>query len=282
MVVTFTFITVTCAILLQFTEYALTWGDVASGFRFEFPAFAISGALAMYGGTGVPAGESMNYTYWCVEKGYARFTGARNDTGEWVRRAKGWIRVMQTDVFLTIFLLTFATIPFYMLGAGVLNRLGVRPDGLETIAVLSNTYTQTLGDWAYWLFMVGAFFVLYSTAISGLAGGSRMFADGMSILGVFDRDDFTGRRRVIRVWAVLSPTIMATTYFFIENPVLMLTIGNIMGMFMTPTVAAVTIYRRYKVLDRRIAPSWQADVLLWVCLLIMIALAVYIFSIRFL
>ena len=70
MVVTFTGITLACAISLQFTEYAITLSDFRAGLRFELPAFAIPIALAAYGGTGVNAGESMAYTYWCVEKGY--------------------------------------------------------------------------------------------------------------------------------------------------------------------------------------------------------------------
>ena len=76
---------------------------------------------------------------WCVEKGYARFAGPIDDSEGWLRRARGWIRVMQTDVVLTLVVLTFATIPFYMLGAGVLNRMGKMPDGLETISILSRS-----------------------------------------------------------------------------------------------------------------------------------------------
>tara|TARA_B100001123_G_scaffold65680_1_gene72895 strand:- start:59 stop:445 length:387 start_codon:yes stop_codon:yes gene_type:complete len=85
MVVTFTFVTLTCAVLLQLTPYALTWADFQTGMRFEFPSFAIATALAAYGGTGVNAGETMAYTYWCTEKGYARFAGAPHGSEEWVR-----------------------------------------------------------------------------------------------------------------------------------------------------------------------------------------------------
>lgn len=87
-----------------------------------------------------------------------------------MRRARGWICVVHTDVLLTLFLLSLATIPFYMLGAGVLNWMGRIPDGLETVGILSNVYTETLGVWAWWLFMFGAFLVLFSTVISGLGG----------------------------------------------------------------------------------------------------------------
>ena len=281
LVVTFTFITVTCAVLLQLTDYAITWEEMRGGLTFGFPAIAIVAALAMYGGTGVGSGEQMAYTYWCVEKGYARFAGPADDSDDWIRRARGWIQVMQTDVKLTLILLTCATVPFYMLGAGVLYRLNTQPDGLETISVLSNMYTQTLGEWAFWLFLVGAFFVLYSTAVSGLGAGVRIFADGMAVLGLIERNDYPTRVRILRIWAVVTPIITAGAYFYFQNPVWMLTIGQLFKSIKFPLMAGGTIYLRYTHLDQRIQPSWKADPLLWLCFGIMIGLAVYILYLKF-
>ncbi len=209
----------------------------------------------MYGATGVGTPDQIFYTYWCVEKGYARFTGPSDDSEDWVQRARGWIKVMQLDVILTLILLTCATIPFYFLGAGILNDLGQQPDGLETISVLSNIYTETLGDWAFWLFMVGAFVILFSTCISGLGGGSRTFADGLVVLGLTVRNDYNTRVRVLRGYAVVLPLAQALCYFFFQNPVWMLIVSNVVGAFMFPIIAAGTIYLRYKHLDQRVARS---------------------------
>ena len=275
MVGTFTVLTIVCAILLQFTPYAITWGDVRAGLQFQFPVFAVAAALGAYGATGVTAGESMSYTYWCVEKGYARFVGATDSSAGWIRRAQGWIRVMQADVLLTLGVLTCATVPFYMLGAGVLHHKGTVPNGLETISILSGSYTQTLGEWASWLFLLGAFFVLFSTVVSGLAGGTRMVADAMGVLGVINPRDYRARVRVMRIWAVVSPTIMAMCYFYIENPVWMLTISGTIAAIMMPIVAGSTIYLRYTHINRHIRPTWKADSIFWICFLIMVALASY-------
>ena len=111
--------------------------------------------LGAYGGTGVNASDSMAYTYWCAEKGYARHVGPRALDDGWARRAKGWIRVMQIDTLLTLVVLTIATVPFYMLGAGVLERLGLVPSGTETIRMLSHMYTETLGPGASVVFLFG-------------------------------------------------------------------------------------------------------------------------------
>lgn len=57
--------------LVQSTPFAWTLDDFAEGMRFQIAAGAFGFALAMFGLTGVGAGEITSYTYWCVEKGYA-------------------------------------------------------------------------------------------------------------------------------------------------------------------------------------------------------------------
>ena len=59
---------------------------------------------------------------------------------------------MHLDIVCSLVIYTMATVAFYLLGAGVLHRLGLVPAERDTITVLSNIYTQTLGGWALWLF----------------------------------------------------------------------------------------------------------------------------------
>lgn len=276
MVVSFTLITLSCAVLLQLTDYALTLADFRAGLSFEFPPFAIAAALAVFGATGVTANENIAYTYWCTEKGYARFAGPTDASDAWVQRARGWIRVLQTDVWLTLVILTLATVPFYMLGAGVLHRMGKTPDGLATLSILSNMYTETLGEWAFWLFMLGAFFVLFSTLVSGLGGSARMFADSMIVIGFIKSDDYHARLRMIRIFTVISPMIMTLCYFTVQNPVWLLTVGGIFYASLAPIVAGGIVYLRYRHTDPRLAPSPKTDILLWSCFSSMLGLAGYV------
>ena len=50
-------------------------------------------------------------------------------------RARGWIRVMHVDILLAMVI--FATVAFYLLGAGVLNKLGLIPKSSKMIENLS-------------------------------------------------------------------------------------------------------------------------------------------------
>ena len=165
-----------------YPEY-FSWAAVLEGLSFQVPQGGLFSAVAVMGLTGVGASELGIYPYWCLEKGYARFTGPRDGTPAWQRRARGWIRVMGVDVVNSMVIYTFATIAFYLLGAGVLHGMGVAPRGTEMIETLSNMYTQTLGGWSRYLFLAGAAAVLYSTVFAGTAARSRMLADWLGILG---------------------------------------------------------------------------------------------------
>ena len=101
LVVSFTFIPIINLIMLQNNAYwAVSPGDIIDGMSFRLPppsagaigATGLATALATFGIIGVGANELIAYPYWCLEKGYARFTGPRNDSPEWASRAAGWMR----------------------------------------------------------------------------------------------------------------------------------------------------------------------------------------------
>ncbi|MDP8949244.1 MAG: Nramp family divalent metal transporter, partial [Actinomycetota bacterium] len=82
LVVIFSIITIVIAVGLPLTPFAYGTGDVLSGLTFAIPAGALGAALAMFGITGVGADEITYYTYWCVEKGYARWAGPPDGSEE--------------------------------------------------------------------------------------------------------------------------------------------------------------------------------------------------------
>lgn len=88
-VIIFTVSTVGLALSLPFTDFAYTSADVITGLTFAIPAGTLGFAVAMFGITGVGADEMTTYTYWCLEKGYARYTGPNDGSAERARRAHG-------------------------------------------------------------------------------------------------------------------------------------------------------------------------------------------------
>ena len=275
MVASFTLVTIACAVLLGWTPFAPTAEDFLSGFRLGLPAGGIAVAFATFGLTGVGAAELIMYPYWCLEKGYARFVGPREGSAAWERRARGWIRVMQADVLVAMVVYTTATVAFYILGAAVLHGMGAVPAGYEMVSTLSNMYTSTLGQGAFYLFLVGAFFVLYSTLFATVASSSRVITDFLRLVGVARIDSESQLLFWRRVVIVGVPTLYVVLYGWVAQPVFMVIIGGIFQACMLPVISFSTMYLRYRHTDRSIRPSLTIDVLLWACSTVMLLFAVY-------
>jgi manganese transport protein len=267
----FTMLTFLCAAILVSQRQYFDPQDLADGFKFQLPGAGLATAIAVFGITGVGAAELFMYAYWCVEKGYARFTGKRDGSEAWKRRAHGWIRVMNVDILASMVIYTIATIAFYLLGAGILNRQGLVPAAKDMIPVLSKMYTQTLGPWALWLFYLGAVATLYGTIFAATAGNCRVFADMVRLMKGFDRTDYATRCKVRNrfIWAHLI--VPAGAMMWIGSPVQMVKWGGVAQALMLPIIAIGVLYLRHKRLPREVAPSGLITVMLWITSLIIIA-----------
>lgn len=258
LVLTFTGATLICSIAMQFTEFRTTPSDVIQGLTPDLGLFAAYAtlALAAYGYTGTTSGDITAYTYWCIEKGYPRYLGADKSDPEWVERARGWIKVLHTDVWLALIIVTCATIPYYILGAGVLHAMGVVPEGnSETIGALSNIFTQTLGMWAVWIFAVGAFFILYSTVLSSVGAAGRSIPDYLIEMGVFERSNLTLRILIIRWYLAVLPIAAFLIYLFVPNFVVLIMIGGLTSALFLPIQSGATLWLQAKHMDQRIRPN---------------------------
>ena len=275
LVVTFTVLTVSCAFLLVKRPEFFSWGELAGGFLFAMPKGGFVTAVAAFGITGVGATELVMYPYWCIEKGYARYAGKRDDTPAWRQRAFGWIKVMGVDVLNSMFIYTFATIAFYLLGAGILHGMGLMPDGADMVMVLSKMYTETLGHWSLYLFLVGAFAVFYSTLFASTAAHCRMAADFLAMLGVFDKKNYELRIRYTRIFVVILLFVPAMYFMFLQSPVLMVKIGGVAQALMLPVIGFVTVWLRYRHMPKQILPKGWLTLALWVSATVMAVMTGY-------
>ncbi|MEU2198568.1 Nramp family divalent metal transporter [Isoptericola sp. NPDC019482] len=274
-VVVFTLCTVGLAIALPFTDFAYDSTDVASGLTFAIPAGTLGFAVAMFGITGVGADEMTTYTYWCLEKGYARYVGPDDGSAERARRAHGWIKVMRTDVLVSWVVSTVCTMSFYVIGAAILHPQGLVPEGNDMIVTLSHMYTSVMGDGAQWIFLVGAFMVLFSTFVASTASVPRLWANTVALLGFYDWHDLSTRTRIIRVLTVVFPIVWALSFLVIQSPVLMVQIGGVAsGIFLIAVVIAVW-WLRTKEVPKEFRSNHALTVALVLSSLAVAALGVY-------
>jgi Mn2+/Fe2+ NRAMP family transporter len=264
MMLIFTLFTITAVFLLQETEYAISGNQIMEGFGFNLPKAAVGFAIAAFGLTGVGGDEIVAYSYWCLEKGYARFTGPYENTDEWRQRAKGWIKVMNLDAVLSMVVYTLVTAAFYLLGAAVLFKRGEIPDGFGMIETLSKMYTDSYGAWAKGFFLFGSFIVLFSTLFSALAARTRIFSDLFGQLRWIDFFNRKQRRNTVAALAWAFPVLWLIALFLVKSPVLMVTIGGIITFIMLLIIVYAGLHFRYRQKQYGLESSKFYDIALWI------------------
>ena len=244
MILGFTISTIAAVFMLQFTAFSISSADVWEGLQFKFPPAIVAVAFGAFGITGVGADEIVAYNYWCIEKGYAAYTGPRNNSPEWKKRARGWINVMYLDATIAMIIYTIVTGAFYLLGAAVLHDRSIVPEGNQVIETLALIYTQSLGPGAKTVYLVGAFFVLFSSVFASLAAWTRIFPDIFGQMGWIDFFDIQQRKKLVSWLAWIIPIIWAIMYLFIKLPVFMIISGGIIGSVLLFVIVFAAIYFR--------------------------------------
>ena len=275
LVVGITLLTVTAACALPATQFPIPWSEVAKGLTFGMPTEGIAVAFGVFGITGVGASELFYYPYWCLEKGYARYTGRCEPGAAWERRAKGWIRVMHLDAWVSMVVFTICTLSFYFMGATVLHAQGLHPQGKDMILTLSRMFVDTFGGWTQLVFLIGAAAVLFKTLYLSSAGNARLIADFLSLSGAVRYREPIQRAKVIHRVSILIPVAALCLFLSFKEPKWMVVVGGFGQALTLPIIAAVTIYFRYRKLDRRITPSLILDICLWVAFVSITLVALY-------
>lgn len=268
LVALFTAITLGNVIALQTTaEFGLSWEEIKRGFTFQAPT-SVGGAspwvtaLAAFGIIGVGATELITYPYWCLEKGYARFAGPNDGSVGWLERARGWIRVMKYDAFFSMLIYTVATLAFFWMGVAVLHRQGLDPSGMRMVATLSQAYVPVFGEYAKWMFLIGAIAVLYSTFLIANAGNARMITDGLAVVNWINREDRTAYGRMITAWSVGLPLLCFVVFTSGVDPVTLILIAGLSQAVMLPVLGISAIFLRYRLTDRGLRPGMAWDIAL--------------------
>lgn len=271
----FTLLTVFCVVAVQFTPFRFSTGDILGGFGFQLPPEVVLIAIGAFGITGVGGDEILAYNYWLIEKGYAAHTGPYEATPAWIRRAKGWIRVLYLDAIAAMIVYTVTTAAFYLLGAAILYRQGLLPEGMELVNTLSRIYTQSLGDWAGALFLAGAFTVLFSTLFGALAIWTRLFADAFGQIGWFDFKETKARRNAIGWLAWIIPLVWAALFLLIKLPAIMVAIGGAITTVILLLVVFAVLHFRYRNLPEALRPGRAYDTLFWISVVAIVMVAFY-------
>lgn len=269
-----TFVTVAAVIMLPWSPPPIdfSFASLASGLTFSMPTEGIAAAMAVFGITGVGASELVAYPYWCLEKGYGRATGLRDQSDAWARRARGWMRVMQIDAWFSMIVFTVGTLAFYILGAGILHARGIVPAKGEMIRELSQMYVG-LGSWTQTAFLIGAWAVLFKTLYVATAGNSRQTADFLDIAKLAPNAEGPQRKRRVNQLCVIYPILALGMYLALGDPKRLVTIGGFAQALMLPVIAGSALRLTLRDGDRRVLGGmvWMSFVVVAAVLIALVA-----------
>ncbi|HEX5219196.1 MAG TPA: Nramp family divalent metal transporter [Verrucomicrobiae bacterium] len=271
MVAGFTAMTAIALVLLQRTEFHVSFEQLVGGLGFAMPEHGFADAVAVFGVTGIGTSEIVFYAYWCLEKGYAKDlkSGAPRDPALVAAKIRG----MRLDICVALVVYTFSTIAFFVLGATILHGANEIPKGLDMIRTVSQMYTRTFGDWVFYVFAVGAFIVCYSTFFVAMATWARMIADNLRLVSR-DASKFNARRALTWIIPVLSIIYLTLFVSFRQTPQWLVVSGGAIQTLLLPVFAiAVLIIRRDR--DPQFRPSRWYDIVLYLSVAIITIGALY-------
>lgn len=248
----FTVATFANLFLLQSTEWRISGQQLLSGLQFRLPVdqglgnfSPISTALMTFGIIGVGAAELLAYPYWCLEKGYARFTGPKESSDDWANRASGWLSILRMDAWLSMLVYTFSTIVFYLLGAAVLHSLRIAPANDEMVRSLALMFEPTMGPTGKVIFLCGSVAVLYSTFLVATASHSKTAADAFRVAGFLSNDRQTLKRAYQWICSIVTVLVLILVWMNLD-PASVVLVGGFFQALMLPVLASTAIYFRYR------------------------------------
>lgn len=270
MVALFTLFTVFAVGALFWTPYKIGLDQLASGLTFQLPSdFTV--AFGAFGIIGVGASELIYYPYWCLEKGFGRAVGPDDGSQAWGDRARGWMRVLSTDAWVSMVVYTGATVAFYVLGAAVLHGKQIEVTDKNLIPSLSGMYSESFGQLGAMVFIVGAFVVLFSTIFIATASNGRLLADFLTLLGLPVQRNSTGYVRLVLTASTLLPLLYLFIYLNIQEPLNLVLIGALAQALMLPLLCLASLYFHHQRMKDQLKPkSFWPTLFLWLSAIAMI------------
>jgi Mn2+/Fe2+ NRAMP family transporter len=135
-------------------------------------------------------------------------------------------------------------------------------------------FTTILGSWAKWLFIPLAFFVLFSTLLSGTAAFTRTISDYLISMGLVAERENT-RSSLIKITAFVIPMFSAIAYFLLPNPITLLLIAGIWAAVGLPIINIGALYLTNK-LSKELQPKPLTKLILWLTLILQVSMAMLI------
>jgi manganese transport protein len=136
-------------------------------------------------------------------------------------------------------------------------------------------YRETYGAWGLLIFLIGAFFVLFSTVFVASASNARLLVDASALFGVMHYPGSDARTRAVRIASIVLPCVSAVVYLMFGSPVSLVLVGAIAQGLMLPFLAGAALYFHRHDNDPDVRRSIAWTIGLWLSSLAMAIVGLY-------
>jgi Mn2+/Fe2+ NRAMP family transporter len=180
---------------------------------------------------------SIWHSFWTLEK--LKQLGAGDEDS---RKSKtSSLKLALADMRLGYGLSFLTGIMFITIGAAHLTGMGAELKGVQFAEAMSTAYTAIFGRWMYHVFMMTAFFAMFSTSYTVIDGFSRAFSESMAILKTGTATE-RGRKKTYGGFVLGSGICAAATLVFVGNPVTVVLIVALISLAIAPVLYALNLY----------------------------------------
>ena len=247
--------TLACATALAFVSIIPEISAVDAGRHLVVPtlpagSIVLVAAILSWMPTGIDV--SVWHSFWTIEK---MKTLAEADSGTSRPSASERLKTALLDMRVGYALSLCTGLMFVIMGAVHLTGQGSELKGIKFAEALSTAYTAYFGRWMYHVFMLTAFFAMFSTAYTVIDGFSRSFAECCATLrsGMSTPES---RRRLYRVFVIGSSVLAGVILVSVANPVTIATVAALVSLTTAPLLYAFNLYCvRRQIEDPELRPS---------------------------
>jgi Mn2+/Fe2+ NRAMP family transporter len=174
---------------------------------------------------------------WAIEK-LKRNAAADDVPSEATRAAR--LKAALWDMRIGYILSLCTGIMFVIMGAVHLAGRGTELKGVQFAEMLSIAYTSMLGPWMYHVFMLTAFFAMFSTSYTVIDGFSRSFSECCALLST-RMSDAARRRKTYLGFVLASGTLACAVFAAVGNPVLVVTGAALVSLAVAPLLYTLNL-----------------------------------------
>ncbi|MCQ0971645.1 Nramp family divalent metal transporter [Paracoccus sp. TK19116] len=208
------------------------------------PSLAPAGAMilfgAMFGYFPTTTEVSPMQSNWAVDKqsGMVKVRKLR-EAGHTVTMDKNYMKnsmlLFKRDMNISYIVSMVTGMIFLIIGAAVLNPIGLVPKGSEMGATIAKIYTDTFGAWIFPFIIAGGIAALFSTVFTYFDGQARVFEECAVRLRK-NLDTPEKRKMLYRGFQVLWVVTGALIIFGLPRPVLVVQIASVLALLFSPVI----------------------------------------------